>query len=152
MDKKPLSYFLELIEEPICICDGGTPQFSLDLKLHDLFNKLKINHERAFHLFLHPERYDLSKFKTLAFYTQDDYYRRPELKKIFDFDKSNLRCVIVESQRAFNLVKDETEKLGIVVVGFDRQWEGFINMFPPEEHIRHPFFDPKTEKLHHSWR
>lgn len=148
--KKPLSYFLDLIQQPVCICDGETPPYQTTLwsRSKQFFDAVKIPAKLAFGLYHHPKMYDLSKYGTISFHmTQIDI--SPGIEKILDFDKSNLRCVIVENKEVFNLIKDEAEKLGIPVVGFNREWEGAMSIGadPFDKQFRHPFFDPRTEQI-----
>ncbi len=155
MDKKyPLSHFLALIQQPVCICDGGQPQSGVDWKIYDFFKKdLKIPFDHAVNLYHDLGIFDLSKYKTLSFATQEDYMSS-KIEKIFDFDKTNLKCLIVQNRKSFQLVEDQAKELGIAVVGFDREWHGVL--WPehpelPEAEYHHPFFDPFTEELHHMW-
>ncbi len=154
MDKRyPLSYFISLIQQPIAICDGGKPQSYIDWKINDFFEKqLKIPFDHNVNLYDQPELYDLSKYKTISFATQEDYIST-KIGKIFEFDKSNLHCIVAQNKKSFNLAKEAKELAGldIVIIGFDREWTGFVDFLPPEEEHDHPFFDPFTEELHHMW-
>jgi hypothetical protein len=152
MDKKyPLSHFLDLIQQPIAICDGGQPQSDVEWKINDFLEKqLKVPFDHNVNLYDLPELYDLSKYKTISFATQE-YYISEKIKTIFDFDKSNLKCLIVQNRNSFHLVEDQAKELGIVVVGFDREWAGFIGLLLPQEEYDHPFFDPFAEGLSHMW-
>lgn len=146
--KKPLSYFLDLIQLPIAICDGRSRRFDLEYRMQEFFESRKIPFEYVSHLYDFPERHDLSKYKTISFHTTEEWLTQ-EIKKILDFDKSNLRCVIVENRKAFGLIKEEAKTLGIPVIGFDRAWEmAFLTGFyPPDEEFEHPFFDPWKEQI-----
>lgn len=152
--KYPLNHFLSLIQQPIAICDGGSPEFDLQRRINNFFEKeLKIPFDHAKNLYRDLDLFDLSKYKTLAFATQEDYMSS-KIEKIFDFDKSNLKCLIVQNKNSFQLVEDQAKELGITVIGFDREWYGTLwEESPdfPEAEYHHPFFDPFTEELHHMW-
>lgn len=154
MEKRySLKYFLDLIQGPICICDGGYPQSDVEWRFNDfLQNELRPPFDHAVNLYDIPEIYDLSKYRTISFATKEDYIS-PKIGEILNFDTSNLYCIVAQNRKAFSVAKEGRKVLDIdvVIIGFDREWRGLLGLYPPEDEYNHPFFDPFTEQLHHMW-
>lgn len=148
---KSLGYFLNCIPQPICLCDGGTPYFPHEEKLELLLRGLNISFETAYNLYDLPGLFDLSKYATLSFHTQIDHRSR-KLEKVFDFEKKNLRCLIVQNKKAWDISKEEAKELGIQVIGFDTGFNGVITFDPPDQIFNHPFFFPDKDPHPSMWK
>ncbi len=133
MDKKPLNYFIERIQAPIAICDGTQPEREVDFQIQKVLESLQLPYIEMFNLY--SKQKDLSLFKTISFFTGD--LETSKIKNLFDFNKSNLRTIIVENIFAYDLCRDLAKKLGIEVICFNRTLAGIWLRYPDDTH---PFF------------
>ena len=99
---------------PMAICDGDAGGVMEDY-FEKFFDSNNIKYEKCYNLY--KEQKDLSKYKTIAFFTTNSYPKKVE--KILDFDKSNLKTVIVISEYAYDLAYPLADKLGIEIYAFD---------------------------------
>lgn len=105
---------LQYITSPLCVADGGA--FGEHEDLFILFlNELNIEYTPVQNLYTKP--IDLSTFKTIAFFTTGAYANK--VQELLAFDKSNLKCVVVLSEWAYDIVRELGERLNIKVIGYD---------------------------------
>lgn len=101
--------------QPLAICDGDCGS-TMETYFEKFFDENKIPYDKCYNLYKEPK--DLSKYKTIAFFTTNTYPKK--IEKILDFDKSNLKTVIVISEWAYDLASPLAEKLGIEIYTLKR--------------------------------
>jgi hypothetical protein len=101
--------------QPLAICDGDYGS-TMETYFENFFDENNIPYDKCYNLYKEPK--DLSKYKTIAFFTTNSYPKK--IEKILDFDKSNLKTVIVISEWAYDLSSPLAEKLGIEIYTLDR--------------------------------
>lgn len=106
---------LTCIKHPVAICDGDNGGVMED-KFEKLFTENNIQFTREYGLYKRSS--DLSKYKTIAFFTTNS---RPEsVLKIIDFDKSELETVIIIGEWAYEIAGPFCKKLKINLLALDR--------------------------------
>jgi hypothetical protein len=114
---------------PLAICDGDSGNINND-PLEVFFDNNGLKFDRCYNLYRTPV--DLSKYKTLAFFTTMAYPDKVE--KLLDFDMSNLKSVIVIGEWAYELAKPLSKKLNIPLYAYDEVDECLVfadNYFSP---------------------
>lgn len=101
--------------QPLAICDGDYGS-TMETYFEKFFDENNIPYEKCYNLYKEPK--DLSKYKTIAFFTTNSYPKK--IEKILDFDKSNLKTVIVISEWAYDLASPLADKLGIEIYTLER--------------------------------
>lgn len=148
---KPLSHFLALMQGPICLCDGTMPSAFHQEAMERALTALHIPFETAYNLYDLPGLFELTQYPTLSFGTQDDFLST-KIRKVFGFDKQNLRCIVAQSKQAWELCKDEAKALGVMVIGFDCHFHNRFDPVPHETIFNHPFFYPETDSHPQKWK
>jgi len=130
-NKEEALKMLTSVYTPIAICNGQEFLDEEGEALEELFKIAEVEYEIVDNLF--EEKKDLSKYKTIAFGTT--YVEPEKVQKILDFDKSNLKTVIVFDSISYNIVRKYGKGLKLNVLGFNdvsfRDFkEGFENKRP----------------------
>lgn len=100
---------------PVAICDGDDWNINNE-PLEDFFTENNIPFDRCYSLY--KKNVDLSNYSTLAFFTTMTYPEK--VKKLLNFDMSNLKSVIVLGEWAYKLAKPISEKLNIPLYTYDK--------------------------------
>jgi hypothetical protein len=101
-DESSLKATMELIKKIIpvvCVADGGGFSIIEELFL-DFLKYHKIKHTKR--EMLYKRNADLSDYSTIAFSTTGTY--REKFEALMNFDKSNLRTVVVLNETAFDKI------------------------------------------------
>lgn len=106
---------LETLPMPLAICDGDHGS-TMEQYFEDFFKSNKIAYDQRYGLY--SNKRDLSKYATLAFFTTNSH--ETLVAEILEFDKSNLKCVIVMGEWAYNICRKECKERGIVLLAYDR--------------------------------
>lgn len=120
------SDLLHLIDGNIAICDGGGISFREEqfIKFLKHINKSYTIEEDLYDSIKDFDKTDhLSKYNVIAFQTTGVY--EDKFKKIIEFDKSNLKCIVLLERENYRLVRDLANFLGIYVIHFSTKYWGF---------------------------
>lgn len=120
---------------PVAICNGQEYLDEDGDALEQLFKIAGIEYDVADNLF--EDKKDLTKYATIAFGTT--YVEPEKVKAIIDFDKSNLRTVIVFDQISLNIVKKYGEGLNLNIIAFNSC--SLINYLDGDEDVQPIIWD-----------
>lgn len=151
LNQKSLGHFLSLMPTPICLCDGTMPSFFYEEAMERALIGLRIPFDMAYNLYDPPEFVDLTQYPTISFGTRDDFLST-KTRKIFSFDRKNLRCIVAQSKQAWELCREESKEQGVVVIGFDPHFHNRFDSVPRETIFDHPFFFPDTDPHPKMWK
>lgn len=104
-----------LRDKTIALCDGQSFIGDWEGLFLECMNDNHISIKIKTDLYRTPV--DLSIYDVIAFATTGAYYEK--VKKLMDFDTSNLKAVIVLSGEAYRVVAKKANELQIPVIGFD---------------------------------
>jgi hypothetical protein len=111
----------DICHHPIAVCDGDSGNINND-PLEDFLTKNRVQFDRCYNLYI--KQVDLSKYKTIAFFTTMAY--PDKVANLLDFDMSNLKSVIVLGEWAYNLSKPLSEKLNIPLYTYSEYLDCFV--------------------------
>ncbi len=120
------------LHSPIAICDGGEIGTREQYLIH-LFENEKIDFVLEEGLYKRPNVDILKTYQTIAFSTQDSGpYASAELQRLFSFDMSNLKTLILLNRNAFRKIGEMAKKMPIKCLGFEAESFQFFDPFERE--------------------